>query len=240
VIGDLDEPEANRVVSALEKAGIPARKQEDRRGRDVTWSVLVPDADGPAARELLESHAMPRPDQAGFAAVLEQSSIVPSPSREKLKESVARSQEVASALESLDGVVQATVIIADPVRASTGCIGSASEPRPSASVLIHHLGKPVVTDDEVRSLVAGAIPGVEPASVAVVFAETKTSGLPERSWQYVGPFAVANGSRAPLLIIIVLMAALNLGLGGWVVYSALRSRRRAARSSPQDAAGEPR
>jgi len=58
VVGGLDEAEANRAIIALERAGIPATKGRESRGRSVSWIVSVGKADAAQAREILASLAV--------------------------------------------------------------------------------------------------------------------------------------------------------------------------------------
>ncbi len=225
LVGDLDEAEANRIVSALERSGIPAAKKSTTSGRDRTWAVHVPAPEAQRAREITESLALPRAKPGGFAALLEEASIVPSASREKLREDVARGEEIAAAISRLDGVVHASVIIA-PAPVRPGIL--AHDPAPAgatASVLVRHTGKPSVTEEQVKELVAGAVAGVEPEAVAVVFSPTRPAPSSEPRWERIGPFAVARGSRTPLILVMAVMAILNIALGCWVVLGAIRARR---------------
>jgi type III secretory pathway lipoprotein EscJ len=231
VVGGLDEVEANRVVMALEKAGIPASKDGERRGRDVSWSVNVPSGDGPRARQVLERLSLPRPPQEGFKGIAKEDSIVPSASREKLKETIARGEELARTLETLEGVVEASVIIAPASPTSPGTPPDRDADEGTASALLKVAGDPGITEEEVKKLVAGAVPGVDPAGVTVVIAQAPPPSPGGARWEKVGPFVVSSSSRTPLLLALVLMALLNLGLGAWAVASVVRRRR--ARQTPQ-------
>lgn len=225
VIGGLDEAEANRVVMALEKASIPASKVSERAGRSVSWSVKVPSSAGPGAREVLESLSLPRPPQEGFKSIVEEDSLVPSASRERLKETVARGQEIARILETLEGVVQASVIIAPP-RAPT-LAGPLDGPPPegTASALLKVSSDIPISKQDVMDLVAGAVPGVDPEGVTVVVTKAPAARPQEAKWAKLGPFVVSPSSRAPLLAALSVMALLNLALGSWAVASVVRRRR---------------
>ncbi len=120
VAGDLPEPEAGRVVTVLGKAGIPATADREAGGRDARWSVSVQSSDATRARDVLAALSLPRPAPAGFDALIEAKSLVPSASREQLAETVALGEEVEAALEAVEGGVDASVIIARPGPPSPG------------------------------------------------------------------------------------------------------------------------
>jgi type III secretion system YscJ/HrcJ family lipoprotein len=230
VVGGLDEPEANRVLAALEEAGIPAGKAPDRRGRDGGWAVHVAPADEATAREILERLSLPREETAGFEALVSDTSIVPSASRERLRETVARGEELARTLETLEGVVEASVIIATPEPPSPG---SRDEPQGgTASALIRVEEELCISREEVRDLVAGAVPGVEPADVTVVVARAGRPTTHDVAWSRVGPFVVRPASRTPLILSLLTMALLNISLAGWAVTSVVLRRRRRPPAGP--------
>jgi len=225
VVGGLGEAEANRLVSALEEQGVPAEKRSERSGRDITWAVEVQPGDGPRAREVISHLSVPGAPEPGFEGILAEESIVPSVSRERLKESVARGNEIASTLETLDGVVDASVIIARP---DPPAWSGAEEdpPEGTASVLLKVRGDLETSESDVRRLVAGAVTGVEPDGVEVVVSRVEIpEARQEAPWVRLGPFVVSPPSRLPLLIILTTMAALNLVLGALVVVGALRRRK---------------
>lgn len=222
VVGGLEEPEANRVVTALEQAGIPATKTREKASREVAWAVKVPSAEGPRALEVLGRLSLPRPRQEGFQELIEEDSLVPSAARERLRQSVARAREIGRTLETLEGVLQATVLIA-PAEPPAG---AREEPgRATASALLKVTGELAVTEEDLRELVAGAVPDVDPEDVTVVL--TPASGVEPQdlAWASVGPFVVSPSSRVPLTTVLSIMALLNIALAAWVVAGAIRARR---------------
>lgn len=229
LVGDLEETEANRIISELATHEIPARKARTKSSGKESWSVRVSSQDAQAARRITETLGLPRPPTSGMADLLEHSSIVPSASQERLRESMARGHEIASSIEKLHGVVEASVHIAVPAE---DLHRGDDEDRiePTASVVVRHGREPDVTEQQVRELVAGAVPGIEPDRVTVVFSHVEPPRVSSRQWEMLGPFQVARGARTPLAVILAVMAVLNLLLGAWVVLSVLRARRAAARN----------
>ncbi|MEK6607713.1 MAG: hypothetical protein AABZ30_08645, partial [Myxococcota bacterium] len=90
--------------------------------------------------------------------------------------------------------------------------GDEEAPRPRASVLVlARPGPPPLADDDVRRLVAGAVPGLDAADVAVVFA---TRPAPPR--------AVPPPSRPRPALHVGVLAATAL-LGAALAFAALRN-----------------
>ncbi|MBW2261429.1 MAG: hypothetical protein JRG91_05585 [Deltaproteobacteria bacterium] len=230
IVGGLDEAETNRIVTALERAGIPATKTREKTAREVAWAVKVPSAEGPRALEILGRLSLPRPQQGGFQGLIEEDSLIPSASRERLRQSVARAQEIARTLETLEGVIQASVLIA-PAEPPSGAGMHTDAGEATASVLLKVNDELEVSEKDVRELVAGAVPGVEPDAVTVVLAATPDVEAQDLAWTSVGPFVVSPSSRIPLTTVLLVMALLNIALAAWMVASAIRARR--ARRPPR-------
>lgn len=224
VVGGLEEAEANRIVTELERAGIPATKTREKASREVAWAVSVPSAEGSRALEVLGRLSLPRPRQEGFGDLLEEESLVPSAARERLRQSVARAREIARTLETLDGVIQATVIIA-PAQTTSGPGPQEDAAAATASVLLRAGDGLAISKKEVGELVAGAVPGLEPEAVTVVLAPAPAVETHDLAWTSVGPFVVSPASRLPLTAVLGIMAVLNIALAAWVVTGAIRTRR---------------
>jgi type III secretion system YscJ/HrcJ family lipoprotein len=224
VVGDLDEAEANRAVIALERAGIPAMKAREVHGRSVSWTVKVDAGEAAHAREILSSLSVPRPPSPGFDEIVGDDSIVPSASRERMKETIARGREIARTLESVEGVVQASVLLAP---AEPPMPGQEPAAPGTASALIKVADKHRLSTEEVRRLVAGAVPGVEPEGVTVVLTPAGEPAIRRVEWVRLGPFVVKPSSRTPLAAVLAAMALTNVALAVWTVSGAvLRWRRR--------------
>jgi type III secretory pathway lipoprotein EscJ len=229
VVGDLEETQANRVVMALEQASIPASKVREKQGRKVAWAVRVGSAEAPRARQVLESLSLPRPEHEGFESIVSEESIVPSASRERLKESVARGREIARTLETLEDVVEASVIIAPPDQPPPGA-ADGERAAGTASALIKARGDLPVSERDLAALIAGAVRGVEPDGVTVVVAQAPRPEAGQLEWASVGPFVVSPSTRTPLVVTLTLMALMNIVLGAWAVSTVVRARRARRRS----------
>jgi flagellar M-ring protein FliF len=154
-------PEADKaaVVTALEEAGLSVAL-DPRSG-----AVLLPQADHARARMLLASQGLPKAAPGG-AELMADMPLGTSRAIESARLKAAQERELASAIESLDGVQAARVIIARP------------EPSPfvrdrapvTASVTVTLAAGRVLSDAQSRAiihLVAGAVPGLSPDHVAI-------------------------------------------------------------------------
>ena len=213
ILHGVDEAQANRVLVALAETGVQGRtRREEAEGAG--WTVAVATSDVGQARRLLAERALPRSRSPGFADVFGKGSLVPTPVEERALYHHALAGELSRSLETLDGVVEARVHLAlpapDPLRPE------ASRP-PRAAVLMkvrpEARARLEALESGVRSLVAGAAEGLEPASVSVVVAEATAAPAP-----------VARRRRPswPLLGLSATAAAAGLALGGLALRGRIR------------------
>jgi type III secretion protein J len=217
----LDEPAANEVMAALERAGIAAEKVRDETaagaaGGGSAFVVRVADEDAVRALDLLHSLGLPRGRRSGFAEVYAQPSLVPTSTEERARYVQALSGEIERTLESVDGVVSARVHL---VMAEVDPLAVDGKPRVAAQAAVllkARAGLPPIKEAEVQKLVAGSIPGLVPAAVAVVVtAAADAPAAGPAALEVVGPLRMSPGSR-PLLL-----AALAGGLGVLVLLALL-------------------
>jgi type III secretion protein J len=197
----LDEPAANEVTAALERAGIAAEKVRDEAaGGAVAFTVRVAGEDAVRALDLLHTLGLPRGRRSGFAEVYAQPSLVPTATEERARYVEALSGEIERTLESVDGVVGARVHVVmaevDPLSVD----GKPRIPAQAAVLLRSQPGLPSIKEGDVQKLVAGSVPGLAPSAVAVVLAplaEPPATG--PAPLEVLGPLRMAPGSR-PLLL----------------------------------------
>lgn len=216
VASELDEPEANRIVLALERGGIAAKKESEGGGAGKLRVTVAEDDVGPALARL-DSEGLLRASGSSAAAEGEPSAL------EGLVASRARAAQGAAhqlrrSLESVDGVVSARVHVGAPDRDAF----SRAEQPATASVLLEHRGaEPPLAVDAVQRLVAGGFPGLAPERVSVVLVARPAGALPgaEATFARVGPLVVARGSQTAtrltfgaLLLVIAAFAATTLAL----------------------------
>ena len=199
VLHGLDERQANEVLVALDDRGIAGTKARED-GAEERWRVEVGRGDGARAQRTLAERDLPRARPPGFADVFAKGSMVPTPTEEHARYVHALGGELARSLEAIDGVVEARVHLGlrqpDPLR-------PLERAAPRASVLVKCRAPACAAvralEPGMRAIVAGAVDGLEPASVAVLFAEAAESPAP----------AGAPGRRGtPILFGLAALAAL--------------------------------
>jgi len=219
----LDEGSANETIAALERAGIATEKLADE-GSTTAFTVRIARHDAGKALDLLRSLGLPRDRRHGFAEVYGQPSLIPTPSEERARYLEALGGEIERTLETADGVVSARVHLVleenDPL---------AAEPKPRtaarAAVLLKvRGGHAPLPQGDVQKLVAGSVPGLDPAAVAVVVTSApETAETAEgTSMTALGPLRIASGSRPMLIAGIVVGLALLAVLAGLLLLMARR------------------
>lgn len=217
--GGLPERDANEIVLRLEEAGVPARKDREGAaaggaGAERAWSVTVGSSDAGRALQVLADHALPHEAPPGFSEVLSGDSLIPTAAEERVRHRQALCGELSKTLESVRGVIEARVHIAVPEGQELATL-EAPNLAPTASVLLRiSAPNPPVAVDDVRRLVAGAVPGLTVAAVNVVVVpevpptRPPTDGLVSIAGIRVSPSS-AGGMRLILgaaLVVIVLLA----------------------------------
>jgi type III secretion protein J len=222
VATDLDDGRANRVVALLDDNGIAATKSADPTepgrfrvdvpGDQASQAVGVLADEGPAAR-----------DTPGVLEALGTSSLVPSPQAEHERVLAGVAGDLTRSLEGLDGVLSARVHLAVE-RADPLAIDGDIKP-PSASVLIRYRGASVpLREDDVRRLVAFAVPGLEPSRVAVVYAAAAPPHV-ARELVRLGPFSATRETARTVRTVALLVLTVNIVLAGCLIVLWTRLRR---------------
>jgi type III secretion protein J len=237
VLRGTSESEANRAAAALERHGVPATLASSARGRTATFELEVGADDAPRARAILQAYGLPRPARAGAQALAGGSGLVASPVEERARVAGAVARDVEQSIEAVDGVVEARVHVTFPLAESSAFAGEAAERPARASVLVRHLGpQPPLAPEDVRRLVAGAVDGLVPAAVEVVFRPVAVPGSPDEGWSTVGPFTVRDSSRTGLLVLILGCLGTTAVLAALLVWSRL-ALRKARTTGAGDATG---
>jgi type III secretion protein J len=236
ILHGLDERSANEAEAALERAGIAAEKVVDDTaaitGTSAGFSVRVARADGARALDLLRAAGLPRDRRHGFAEAYGQPSLIPTASEERARYLDALAGEIERTLETVDGVVGARVHLVPAETDPEGFAASDTRPRPAAraAVLLKtrpesaRAGRPPIDAADVRRLVAGSVPGLEEAAIAVVTTAAPEPRAEGPALAAVGPLRVTVASR-PLL---VAMVAVGLSLVALLAVLLLVTARRLA------------
>lgn len=223
VAAGLEDADANQVVVALESAGVAAEKLPDPQAESL-WMVTVGQDDAASALAVLTRENLPPPKAPGVLDTLDEGSIVPSRAAEHAKVIAGTAGDLERSLRAISGVVSARIHLAVAPKDNLATVET--EANPTASVLLRHRGAtPPIAEGEVQRLVAGAVPGLEPESVAVVTTSAPPAARPpERELARFGPITMIRTSigwaRAIAAGVILLLLVL---VGGIVVlWSRLR------------------
>jgi len=206
VRGGLREADADQIVVALDRAAIAADKHKEPSGQRFT--VVVGSGDLARALALLAAERLPRAPVAGFDDLYAKSGLVVTASEERARAGAATAGELSRTLEGLPSVLKARVHVALPDSQR-----ALDEPRApaKASVLIERRDDaPALDETRIRTLVAGAVEGLEPAAVTVVQLAVATPRPWQRSLVRIGPIAVSAASVPALKAVLGVSLALDL------------------------------
>lgn len=205
VAAALDEPDANRVVVALDQSGIDAAKEPDpvTEGK---FRVTVSRDDVGRALATMREEELPRPKARGVMDATDKGQLVPSQAAEHAQLVAGLAGDLERTLGGIDGVLSARVHLVVPPREP---LRDGPPLKATASVLLEHRGStPPIATDAVQRLVAGGAPGIAPPDVAVVLVPRPAKAAAGRTdLAHVGPITVARGSALTLKL-----AAVSLGL----------------------------
>jgi type III secretion protein J len=218
ILHGVEEPAANEVITALERIGIASDKSADQGTQGTGYTVRVARGDAARALDVLRSLGLPRGRRHGFAEVYGRPSLIPTASEERARYLEALGGEIERTLETAEGVVSARVHLvleeADPLSVEA----KPRTPARAAVLLKARGGQAPLEEAEVQKLVAGSVPGLEPAAVAVVVtAAPEAAESTHSALAAVGPLRVTPSSRTLLvgalaagLAVVGLLAALLL------------------------------
>ncbi len=206
----IEESEANRVVIALDQAGIDSSKEMDPTAEG-KFRVTVARDDIGRALATMRDEELPRPKVRGLADTTNQGQLVPSQAAEHAQLVAGLSGELEKTLGAIDGVLAARVHLNLPQREP---LRDGPPPKATASVLVEHRGTtPPIAPESVQRLVAGGAPGLAPADVAVVLVpRVARQGGGRTDLAHVGPITVARGSMATLKFALAGLVAIVLAL----------------------------
>jgi type III secretion protein J len=217
VAGGLDEAQANRVVVALDHAGVGGDKEPDPavEGR---FRVIVERDDGPHAIAALRDEDLPAHPTPGLLDSMGKGQLVPSQLTEHAQLTAGLAGELERTLSSIEGVLLARVHLS---LVKSEPFAEGPRPKATGSVLLRHRGStPPIAAHEVQRLVAGAAPALSP----------------DRALSHLGPVSATRGSVFLLRMLGAAVVLVGLVLGGTVLWlwSRLRHARAEATDEPSD------
>lgn len=229
VLHDLDEQAANESVTALDRAGIAAEKVADDGLQARAFSLRVARSEANHALEVLRGHGLPRERRHGFAEVYGKPSLIPTAWEERARYLAATAGEIERTLETAEGIIGARVHLvaeeSDPLALATSGPGEGkSRPAARAAVLVKTApAGAALPAGDIQRLVAGSVPGLEPAAVTVVVsAASQTPGRELGPLASVGPLRVMPSSRGPLIAVFAVGLTLIAALATMLLVSLRR------------------
>jgi type III secretion protein J len=205
IASGLGEQDAQEVVVVLKENGLDAtaaRAESSDRNAAPTWTVHLRGGsqNSVMAWRILQANGLPRQKVKGLEEVFSSTGMIPTASEEKARLLMALSGELNRTLKSVQGVVDARVQVVLPD--NSPLLERSQWSPPTASVLIKYRGaQPPLTQDEVKSLVARGIEGLQADNVAIVFKQTEPVRMPVRtaSW-WLSDQNVVIGALALMLL----------------------------------------
>ncbi len=234
VASNLEESDANRVVLALDRAGIGASKDSDpvSEGR---FRVSVARQDIALALSAMRAEELPRERPKGVLDTVGKGALIPSAAAEHAQIVAATSAEIQRSIESVDGVLSARVHIQIPVADPF----TTTPQKATASVLVEHRGTtPPLPAEAIAKLVTGAVANLPAQEVAVVFVPRSIPVSAQATLSPLGPFSVARGSVRPMQLVGGLLFVLLAIFGVACAALALRLSRVQAQLSAALSRGE--
>jgi type III secretion protein J len=209
VAGGLDEGQANRVVLALDRAGVGAEKEGDpaSEGR---FRVMVERDEAPRAITAMRAEDLPSPSSPGLLDSMGKGALLPSRLAEHAQFLAGLSGELERTLLAIEGMLSARVHVsipeADPLR-------EGPRVKATASVLLQHRGAtPPIDVHEVKRIVAGASPGLAAEDVAVVFVPRPPGTAADRALSRLGPITATRGSVSLLRLVTAAIVIVDVAL----------------------------
>ena len=235
----LTESEANEIVVLLERNHISAYKEREEGSREITWKIGVPKAHAANAMFLLREYQLPRPKAAGLE-IFNRGSLIPTATEERAMFLQALGGELSRNLASIDGILDARVLVNLPV--TDDLSDKSARPEPSASVRIKYRvpadsksGPPPIKEEDIQRLVAATVQDLKRERVAVVMTPTAPPVNPENGPSEVEMLGVrmAADSVNNFRLILVLGLVLVLLLAGVAIYQFRQTLRGPARAPPR-------
>jgi type III secretion protein J len=202
----LSEQDAQEIIVVLKQNGMDAylvREQGGDRDSAPAWTVKVKGGSRNllVAWQVMQDNGLPRQRVKGLEEVFSNKGMIPTASEEKARMLLALSGELTRTIKSVTGVLDARVQVVLPE--NSPLVDKSQWSPTTASVLIKHRGSaPPLTEDEVKSLVARGVEGLQPENVAVVFKRINVTPAPNRDvgWYLSDAYMVAGSLTVSVLM----------------------------------------
>lgn len=181
----LSQKEGNEMLSVLLSSGIDSKKEINSDG---FVSIIIDDSDVSEALNILRNKGYPKEKFTSLNQVFPDEGLISSPVAERAKLLYVTSQEIASTLSQIDGVITARVHIVTPSDNGKGRLKDKSEvAASSASVFIKHFSNVDVQGliPKIKLLVHNSVENLQYERITVILVPandlSKLSQCPEVS-----------------------------------------------------------
>lgn len=219
---ELTEQDANEIYVLLSKNGIAATKLKEEGGNELRFRIQVPKADAAQAAELLRAYSLPRPMEAGLNHFAK-GGMVPTATEERAMMLKSLGGEVSNALNQIDGVLEARVIVMIPE--NNDLTQPENKPLPSASVFIKYRpgpkNEPPIKREDIQQFVSTSVPELKPTAVTVLLTPAIPPDAevgPESRLQDVMGMRMTASSLSQfrmMAAVAVLLILASIGLAAW-------------------------
>ncbi|WP_444913821.1 type III secretion system inner membrane ring lipoprotein SctJ [Microbulbifer sp. TRSA007] len=164
----LEEQEGNEMLALLLSEGVSASKAAGKGG---SITLLVEESQLTRAVELLSRHSYPRKKYATINEVFPQGGLIQSPMADSARYTFAMSQDIASTLSNIDGVLTAKVHLVLPTEeGNKNSKASNKNTLVKASVFIKYDSRVAMKSyiPQIKAMVANSVDQLDYENVAVV------------------------------------------------------------------------
>ncbi|ANH78628.1 Type III secretion protein SctJ [Candidatus Chlamydia sanziniae] len=170
IVHGLPGRDANEIVVLLVSKGVAAQKQPQIAAStagattEQLWDIAVPASQITEALAILNQAGLPRMKATSLLDLFAKQGLVPSEMQEKIRYQEGLSEQMASTIRKMDGIVDASVQISFTTEEDHSPL--------TASVYIKHRGildnPNSILVSKIKRLISSAVPGLAPENVSVV------------------------------------------------------------------------
>ncbi len=241
VVNGLDEREANEIVVYLNSKGIQATKMRSTEANPggttiALWDISVDYDEGTKAMSLLNNAGLPRRKSQSLLNIFGNVGLVPTDLQEKIRYQAGLSEQIASTIRKIDGILDAEVQLSfpedDPLNPN------APKKDITASIYVKHSG---ILDDpnshlatKIKQLVTSSITGLKYDNVTLIPDRARYNEMPpggysqksdeDKQWINIWSLIIAKDSLTRFRIvfftfsILILLLSMTLVWIGWKMY----------------------
>ena len=225
---DLSEDQANEILVILQSNGVLAEKVQTGNDQNKTYALSVTRAQAQKAWQILKENDLPGRSEKGIEDIFTKNSLIPTATEERALYLEALQGELARTLKTMDGVINARVHIVLPEDSLFG--EEVTQSKPKAAIFIKYTfrrdGSFPFKHNEIKSLVAGSVKGLETKDVEVIAKEINVWRIDTKYELVVfGPLKMTKESLPVLRLTGAVFAFLFLLLGVIIFIQTVQNHR---------------